>query len=151
MIAASVEIEVEAQPLEVRIPRKPIIRGSRPYRILRRLMKMGPLSYKDLSTYITGVRMLRRDKYIDPSLHSLKLRGYIRPTKDKRWTVTQEGRIAVREASDSIRTIQHRQALRLARSVKLHAEHVRLQEIMGLKPELIHGPLLDAQSPVVRD
>ena len=43
-----------------------------PYRVLARIRKIGPMTYSEISAFVAGSRMVRRDKYIDGAILRLE-------------------------------------------------------------------------------
>ena len=125
----------------------PLVHETVPFKIVQRLRKCGPLSYRELAEYIAGVQILvKHAKYIDPSLNSLKRRGYISVSKVKGtrgfcWTITQEGRLAARSASPSVRSLERAKRTRMEQCASLHEIHILRQRRAGIPEELIQSPL----------
>lgn len=148
MIAPSAEQAAEAKAaLAERRAAYAIVHGGTPHRILARIKKCGPLSYQALAQYIAGSRMLQRDKYIDPSLKTLKDRGFIvlsKVTGDGRWTITPAGRVAVRDAKPSARMLAAAKNRETDKYKRFHEEHIARQVRAGIPSELIYEGLADA-------
>ena len=122
--------------------------GTIPCRILARIRKQGPMAYSEISAYIAGTRMVRRDKYVDPAIYSLRRRGFIELSKAPgcrgRWSITQAGRLALRDAKPTMDAILRERRKAAEQDQARHAAHVAVQRLMGLPEELIHGGLPDA-------
>ena len=125
-------------------PHLPLVTATIPFRILARIRKQGPMSYSEIASYIAGSRMVRRDKYIDPAIYSLRRCGFIELSKAPgcrgRWSITQAGRFALRNAKPSVDQVMKRKQRDRERVERLHQAHVELQRLMGLPEAWIHAP-----------
>lgn len=122
----------------------PLVTATIPFRILARIRKQGPMGYSEIASYIAGSRMIRRDKYIDPAIYSLRRRGYIELSRFEncrgRWRITEAGRFALRNAKPSVDQVMRRKQRDRERIDRLHQAHVELQRLMGLPEAMIQAP-----------
>ncbi len=121
-----------------------LVKGSRTYRILRRLEKIGPMTPDALSRFLCGVRQLPDEGECRKLMHYLSTRAYVRRSKAKaemHWSITREGRLALRSAApdpNDVKRIRDKERDRIAAK---HEAHVAVQRLMGLPEELIHAPV----------
>ena len=151
LVISPEQVAAAKSELASRHPAKPLQRlqsGTIPCRILARIRKQGPMAYSEISAYIAGTRMIRRDKYVDPAIYSLRRRGFIELSKAPgcrgRWSITQAGRLALRDAKPTMDAILRERRKAAEQDQARHAAHVAVQRLMGLPEELIHGGLPDA-------
>lgn len=115
-----------------------------PYRVLARIRKMGPMTYSEISAFVAGSRMVRRDKYIDGAILRLRRSGYIELSKRDgfrgKWSVTAPGRSALIHAKPSVDQVMRRKQLKRAKYERQHHEHVERQRRMGIPEAMIQAP-----------
>ena len=147
LVISPEQVAAAKSELASRHPAKPLQRlqsGTIPCRILARIRKQGPMGYSEIASYIAGSRMIRRDKYIDPAIYSLRRRGYIELSRFEnckgRWRITEAGRFALRSAKPSVDQVVRRKQRDRERVEKLHQAHVELQRLMGIPEALIQAP-----------
>ena len=147
LVISPEQVAAAKAELSSRHPAKPLQQlqsGTIPCRILARIRKQGPMAYSEISAYIAGTRMIRRDKYIDGAILRLRRSGYIELSKRDgfrgKWSVTAPGRSALIHAKPSVDMVMRRRQLERAKYDALHLKHVERQRRMGIPEAMIQAP-----------
>ncbi len=135
-------------PFDANVPRvtsrkgkvAPLTQGTVPYKVLAWLRKVGPRNYKEISAYMEQGSGIKRNKYIDPALQNLRLRGFIDASVAKaaeaergfRWKATAAGRLALRNALPSVDSKVQARRREREREEARHQAHVDLQIRAGI-------------------